>query len=356
MICKYCGARYTGNRCAACGKVMPLVRRSTELDVLMSGMPAAQPSGPSALKTYEQGVKEGYQKGLKEGYDNGFREGKAESPAPAAPARRGGRKTALILTAALAAALAVGGLTGGLIGRGIGYSGGKKAGVAQGKDEATRAVRDEYEQTIAALKEQHLKDVEKAKEEGRKQGKEEGRAEAEAERAAPAETPEPEEIPGITEFSFPYSGEKNDPVVKQIQLRLQKLGYGEVGAADGDYGKNTTEAVRRFQAEYNAGLGEGQDRLPEDGKTDQATFRELFREMEMEEFCELFNMKEEEYRSLYPPDEEKTESPEGDTEEAPAENAQEAGTGGPFRKFTDFLEKTQEKIRRMTEKDGSLSV
>ena len=82
MICKYCGAFYTGRQCSACGKVFPLVRRSTELDQLMASPKAAAAASQAEAqdasgKRFEQGVREGYQKGLREGYENGLKEGYA---------------------------------------------------------------------------------------------------------------------------------------------------------------------------------------------------------------------------------------------------------------------------------------
>ena len=76
MICKYCGAQYTGNKCASCGKVIPLVRRSTVLDRLMAD---AEKPQPVSVKTFEQGLKEGYQKGLSEGYQNGLKESQSKN-------------------------------------------------------------------------------------------------------------------------------------------------------------------------------------------------------------------------------------------------------------------------------------
>jgi hypothetical protein len=54
--------------------------------------------------------------------------------------------------------------------------------------------------------------------------------------------------------------------VEQLQQRLEEFGYS-VGGVDGDYGRNTTEAVQAFQAAYH---------LDPTGEVDDATWGLLF--------------------------------------------------------------------------------
>ena len=294
MICKYCGSQYTGNRCPACGKVLPLVKRSTDIDILMSGS-----SPVPDERTFAQGLKEGLQKGLKEGYDNGYGEGHEagykeglaaqEVPKPSRP-----QFSRFKVIAILCAAVLVVSVASGLIGNGIGYSNGLKkgtsAGFAQGKEEGRKEGKEEGKEEglrIAAstfepqLAEQYRQGVEKGKAEGYQAGygaaaKSVATPEAEP---TPSATPtaEPATIPtpdSMLQFLFPYSREKNegeyDPVVKKIQTQLKEMGYkadGKLIQDDGMYGQKTEIAIKQFQKNKN---------LPVTGIVDVDTYQSLF--------------------------------------------------------------------------------
>jgi peptidoglycan hydrolase-like protein with peptidoglycan-binding domain len=57
------------------------------------------------------------------------------------------------------------------------------------------------------------------------------------------------------------------PAVVTLQMRLVELGYSEVGALDGIFGRNTEAAVRTFQA---------RNRLEVDGIAGPRTWERLF--------------------------------------------------------------------------------
>lgn len=297
MICKYCGAQYTGNTCPACGKVIPLVKRSTDLDVLMSGTPAPAPSAAPAPKTYEQGIREGYQKGLKEGYDNGCRESKSPAVSAAVPAAAPSHRKITLKTILLSAAVVVvAAAAGGLIGNRIGYNAGYKGGSSDGQAEGIRIAESTYKPQIDSWAEKYQEDVEQARREGYETAKKELAASAVTPTPAPVEIPSAiTPVPAASDFDFPYSSKytaREDPVVAQIQNRLLALGYSDVGEIDGKFGANTETAVKQFNADH--GLGNT-------GIVDEKTFYLLFKDMEMDLFCNLFQIDEEKYRSLFPP-------------------------------------------------------
>lgn len=266
MICKYCGAQYTGRECTACGKVMPLMKRSTELDVLMSGIATTVSRTPHKGKTYEQGVNEGYQKGLTEGYSNGYADavtkktGQSNMPI---------QKMALLCAVIFVVAAVLSGLIFGTTGYNRGYSQGSIVGKDQGQEAGIRIASSTFEPLLSEYYDNGHRD---------------GYATAKAELIAQMVTPAPE--PTITEstatpmpenhLEFPYSVENNgrvrNNVVRKIQNRLIDLKIkvdGKVIAADGLFGRNTEKAVKLFQKANG---------LEITGEVDLITYQHLFPE------------------------------------------------------------------------------
>ena len=66
----------------------------------------------------------------------------------------------------------------------------------------------------------------------------------------------------VADADYPLKQGDSNGYVRRAQRRLIELGY-LFGAADGDYGQNTTDAVRAFQREFG---------LPVTGAVDQATW------------------------------------------------------------------------------------
>lgn len=254
MICKYCGNQYNGNRCSVCGKVIPLTKRSTELDSLMSGTKMQE------QKTFEQGVKEGYQKGLKEGYDNGYNEGKTAAIPPNEPTRP--RKKWIVILCATT--FAFGAALSGFLCSTISYNNGHKQGFSSGETEG-------IEEGIRIAQSTYQPLLEERYQEGLTQGRVEryqtGFDEANSTLAEPTDTPIPspeqdnEELmitPRPTEnqeLDFPYSRARNEKdednfIVRKIQIRLKDLGIkvdGKVIGVDGKFGPQTEKAVMAFQ-------------------------------------------------------------------------------------------------------------
>jgi len=271
MICKYCGARYTGNKCPACGKVIPLVKRSTNLDALMSDASVTREKAPAA-RTFEQGLKEGYQKGLREGYANGFKEGQGKHQAPpAVPAtapekpsvsvrpkqeRPGLGKMAVLFALLLAVAAASG-----FIFSRIGYQNGERAGFTEGREKGASDTEKSYSRKIKELEERYQsaeqENGQKNKQAGWLEGYHSGRQAGEkafrgyAATTPPAATTVPPPGPQEEyELKLPYkkTGKpKYDPVVEKIQKRLQGPVCGDI-EADGKFGAATEKAVKTFQA------------------------------------------------------------------------------------------------------------
>ena len=286
MICKYCGARYEGGKCTLCGKVQPLVKRSTELDILMSA--SSGTPGEDTKSAFDQGFKKGYQKGLMEGYANGKKDGSKEKAALGAEERGNEgeqhktavpipRKRKLLKLAAVCAAILAAAGVSGLIGSRISYRNGFEKGTEQGIQTAAST----YEPQIHDLREQHRTALEQAETEAHAAGyaeavrEMEARAEAEAAVSPSAPPDETAVRPEDTGLDFPYSKARNggntDPVVKAIQTRLRELGYKGVGGTDGIFGPNTERAVRKFQKEKGI-------KTENPGEVDEATYYALFPE------------------------------------------------------------------------------
>ena len=260
MICKYCGAQYGGNKCNGCGKIIPLVKRSTEMDNLMGN--STLPPDPKPLRpqqTYEEGIKEGYQKGLTEGYNNGFKDGKAKVSVPPKPNRPNIKLLAILCTSVFV----LGAVISGFVSTKISFSKGTENGI--------HIAKSTYEPTIEDINSQHKIELERAKTDGYDAGYQEGLKVTPMTSDTPSPTPSvsPEvhsdtTLPTIIQFDFPYSKARHggtvNEVVKAIQTRLRELGYKEVGKVDGDYGDNTTAAVKKFQRE---------EKLVLDGLTDK---------------------------------------------------------------------------------------
>lgn len=272
MICKYCGAQYTGNKCTSCGKVIPLVKRSTDLDVLMIGSTDRIDRPNSPGKTYDQGLREGYQKGLKEGYNNGYSEGKEKATLVERPPKTNVKKL-IILFASIAVLLSA--LSGFLFSK-IGY----KQGIVKGREEGVQAATEDMKPQLA---EQYQAGLEQGKSIGFEQGKQEGyeTAKREQEKANDKLTAQNEET--ITEqptepvLDLPYSLTKNhdifDPVVEKIQGRLRELLGNKIEKddfkVDGFYGPVTEKAVQIFQKRTGINVT---------GIVDEETYSRLFPE------------------------------------------------------------------------------
>lgn len=279
MICKYCGAQYTGNKCTSCGKVMPLVKRSTNLDILMIGSSsrAAQPDSPE--KTFEQGLKEGYQKGLREGYNNGYAEGKEKAEFVEKPSKTNVKRLIILLASVAVLFSALSGFLFSKIGYNTGYKQGTDFGTEEGKKEGFQAATESME---PQLEERYQAGLEQGKSIGYEQGKQEGyeAAKREYEKENDVLTSQNEgtipEQPVNPVLDFPYSQAKNskssDPVVKKIQERLKELGYkveNEDIKADGFYGPKTEKAVKMFQEQAGINVS---------GIVDEETYARLFTE------------------------------------------------------------------------------
>ncbi len=188
MICKYCGSQYAGNRCPSCGKTIPLMKRSMELDRLMSasvdgeaaGVPGIPLTPPSSSGT-ERGQMSEYLRGLKEGYDNGYRDGSKKAP-PFQPQHYRIARRALLTCALIFFAVAI---ISGLIGHMIGYNKGHNRGMV--------LAMSTYEPQIAELKQQHQADVMRLEQLESKSAteREEGNNEAVRDLASPTNTPIP---------------------------------------------------------------------------------------------------------------------------------------------------------------------
>ena len=284
MICKYCNHQYEGDRCSSCGKMIPLTKRSTELDTLM-GRGTASDRDPSSIfgavtvnKTMAQRLSAEYQRGLKEGYDNGFQDGNKNSSVQHQPSLRIGK--ALVICCAVAIISAIGG---GFIGRSLGYNSGHSNGIIQ--------ARSTYEPRITVLEQQHQTDVESQRVLETKivSARREGYDEAVRELLTPTgtlTTPVPNKKNGAIENTqapieilqkpnLPYSLARNegeyDPYVEKIQIRLNELGVrvkGEALTPDGVYGHKTESAVKAYQKSI--------PELRVTGVVDRETYIQLF--------------------------------------------------------------------------------
>ena len=223
------------------------MKRSTEIDILMgnSTLPP-DPTPPGLHRTFEDGIKEGYQKGLTEGYNNGFKDGKAKVPVSPKPTRPNIKSLAILCAAVFVLGAAISGFVS------------TKISFSKGTDNGIHIAKSTYEPQIEDLNSRHKTELERAKAESYDAGYQEGLKVTPMPSDPPsptpsvaAETPSDTTLPTIIQFDFPYSkakhGGKVNEVVKAIQTRLKELGYKEVGKVDGDYGDNTTIAVKKFQ-------------------------------------------------------------------------------------------------------------
>ena len=287
MICKYCGAEYAGNKCPSCGKAIPLVKRSTELDVLMDGdvvsleptfhkAPPTSPT-PASVKTFEQGIREGYQKGLKEGYDNGYKEGRTSPPVTSQPKIK---RTALLCAVIFLALGTISGIISNNLGYTNGYKKGEDAGLVTGKEQGILIAQSTYEPQISSLQSSHQSAIDQAKEEkynesytnGYMAAKNDNASSTDMPTSTPEQTPPSPETIFLGDLNFPYSrahnGEEFNAIVEKIQVRLKELNY-KVGKVDGFFGPNTEEAVKQFQRK---------EVLIPTGEIDSETYHRLFPE------------------------------------------------------------------------------
>lgn len=219
MFCKFCGRPLGQDAyCGHCGKENALVGRSTELEALMRGCPAApQPEAPAPGKTYQQGLTEGFANGRNEGYETGVKDGYDAGLKHAQGMRWIG--------AAVAAVLLLAGVISGVVGNRSGYNSGLAAGEQNGRQAAEAAYAD------AAAKAQ--REYESRLSEQYQSGYEQGKLDAQA--AMSALDPRDDVI---------KQGDRGD-AVKTIQRLLISKGWQL--EADGKYGNATAGAVRAFQ-------------------------------------------------------------------------------------------------------------
>ena len=288
MICKYCGSQYSGNICTSCGKTIPLVKRSTDLDLLMSNTKSEKPG-----KTYEQGIKEGYQKGLSEGYNNGYADGRRSGNPGESPKTPVPKNIILVLLSLCLLLPAISGYIFNNSGYNHGYQKGNADAQATIEDEKKKLEKD-YDIGFDEGKKQGLEEgkkqgLEEGKkqglEEGKKQGLEEGREkgrkeakeqyESQIEKEKQTVNNTSDKLINMFECDFPYSKEryygKDNPVVKKIQQQLKDLGfkgYKELDV-DGKFGSETEKAIKSFQ---------GKNNLNKSGIVDLETYKKLFPE------------------------------------------------------------------------------
>ena len=143
MICKHCGASFTGNVCPVCKKEAVLNDRSRDFEKLMEGVTPAVPVPPPADisgKTYQQGLQEGLQKGYRNGFSKGKEEGLNEArkadpgdgPKGETKDKKDKKKTVILLAACvLTACLVSGGLSYLLFHNSV-YNKGDQAGYTRG--------------------------------------------------------------------------------------------------------------------------------------------------------------------------------------------------------------------------------
>ena len=272
MICKYCGSQYSGNICTSCGKTIPLVKRSTDLDLLMSNTKSEKPG-----KTYEQGIKEGYQKGLSEGYNNGYADGRRSGNPGESPKTPVPKNIILVLLSLCLLLPAISGYIFNNSGYNHGYQKGNADAQATIEDEKKKLEKD-YDIGFDEGKKQGLEEgkkqgLEEGREKGRKEAKEQYESQIEKEKQTVNNTSD--KLINMFECDFPYSKEryygKDNPVVKKIQQQLKDLGfkgYKELDV-DGKFGSETEKAIKSFQ---------GKNNLNKSGIVDLETYKKLFPE------------------------------------------------------------------------------
>lgn len=252
MICKYCGKQYAGNKCPSCGKSIPLVKRSLELDILMKDSPIQ----PFSARPNEKDIKEEYPGSIPESIQNEY---EGSNKGPVAPPKSFRFETLRIVR--LAALLFVLFLSGIFIAGIIRDSRIKKSDLPQDANQTVIAesTEEQTEENSESTEEQTEESLELT----------EGTVDA-ADQEVMENTPESITIPSNM---FPYSQERYgwiiDTVVKRIQTRLNELGLiiDKELVPDGVYGPDTEEAVRKFQRVQ---------RLPATGEVDIKTYKLLF--------------------------------------------------------------------------------
>ena len=273
MFCKYCGQPIVDGKCSRCGKEAVYISHSTELEKMMARNPAPARAviKETPEKTYEQGYDAGYQKGLTEGYRNGVNETKPDPQ----PARHIPWKMIAILCGA---ALIIGAAASGFLFRNIGFRDGVIQGETAGKrvaEEAQILLDEKYSQGIEAGKQEGYDlGFEAGKKEGYSQGKadaidEAARVNAAEEQAASALTDNQDVL-----FSRAQNGSTESQEVSAVQEMLYELNMYNAdvkrdAAVDGKYGRQTENAVRKFQTEKG---------LPASGNLDRATYEALLAE------------------------------------------------------------------------------
>lgn len=242
MFCKFCGRPLGQDAyCGHCGKENALVGRSTELEALMRGRPAApQPEAPG--KTYQQGLAEGFANGRNEGYEAGVKDGYDAGLKHPQGMRWIG--------AAVAAVLLLAGVISGVVGNRSGYNSGLVAGERNGRQAAEAAY------AVAAAKAQQ--EYESRLSEQYQSGYEQGKLDAQA--AMSALDPRDAVI---------RQGDRGD-AVKTIQRLLIDKGWQL--EADGKYGNATAGAVRAFQ---------GRNGLEETGEVNLPTYWALLSDVSL---------------------------------------------------------------------------
>ena len=272
MICKYCGSQYSGNICTSCGKTIPLVKRSTDLDLLMSNTKSEKPG-----KTYEQGIKEGYQKGLSEGYNNGYADGRRSGNPGASPKTHIPKNIILILLFLCLLLPAISGYIFNNSGYNQGYQKGNADAQATIEDEKKKLEKD-YDIGFDEGKKQGLEEGKKqGLEEGREKGREEAKEqyESQIEKEKPTVNDTSGKLINMFECDFPYSKDryygKEDPVVKKIQQQLKDLGFKGDNEleVDGKFGSETEKAIKSFQKK---------NKLNKTGIVDLEIYKKLFPE------------------------------------------------------------------------------
>ena len=251
MIWKFCGSQYNGCRCPSCGKVIPLMKRSSDLDILMRDSPLPD-------RALSGGEKPEKAESIKPGYDDHAARQQDQVVDIAGLSPRSGQKINMLIVygAVLLAAVLISGFLNRYIGYRRGFHEGKALGIEQGIEEGNETASKTYSQRLEELNGQHLTEVRKARQEGYREGYQKA---------------QDEEFPAIMRINLPYSAERNQDavnlVVKKIQTKLLSLRYEEVGEADGIYAENTERAVKQFQEDRQ---------LPVTGAVDKQTYRCLF--------------------------------------------------------------------------------
>lgn len=273
MFCKYCGQPIVDGKCSHCGKEAVYISHSTELEKMLAHnpVPARVATKEVPEKTYDQGFDAGYQKGLTEGYRNGVNEAKPDPQ----PARYIPWKMIAILCGA---ALIIGAAASGFLFRNIGFRDGLIQGETAGKraaEEAQMFLDEKYSQGIEAGKQEGYK---LGFEAGNKEGYSQGKADAINEAARVAEL-EREAASTLTDnedvlFSRSQNGSTKSQEVSAVQAMLYELNMYAAdatrdAAVDGKYGRQTENAVRKFQTEKG---------LPASGNLDRATYNALLAE------------------------------------------------------------------------------